>query len=728
MLDRIPKNLRASAAGLASSIMFLAPGVATAQAPPPVQPAQFDPSDVYFQGYLSARAAEELEADGKFVEAADKLRRARESFAAVARYYPDWKPDMVKGRMAINTESETRVHPQAEEQRKNQRDVVAELEGGVRAPGRTIDPAEGVVPLTPGILEVDPLMTRRLADAEAEAKRLREHIQRSAGGDNEASRNESRVLDLARQRDAAESQLRAVEATAQSLRAQLARSPAENQMKALNERIAEKEQERQAMAMALTQSRQSHMEAQAKIATLQADLTVMKQKYADLDRNMKTEREISSSVVNGQRGQLQDLEKKLAEKSGELAKANERIAGLVNELQESRDSFAELRTERDSLLKERDQMSALLKLNEDGRIQDLIQQNMGLAKNLREANEKVAALALDTNSTKDDLTAAKRDLAMAKNLINGLHQEKREQDARLAELEKRLRGEAASLANGQTGSSAEEIETLREIIRKQLRVQERRRQARDLLVEAVKQMGSKDERIEQAVKLFDGEEIQLSPDEQRLLTGTKVDGEFFSPQAKDRGTVDRNTEVMNRDIAVYERTAEKTFAAGRYLPTRELFEMIIEQHPGHIPALCKLGVVDLKLGDSSAAVDAFRRAVELDETNAYAHRMLAYSFYVLNDLPSAESTVKQALNLAPDDAKSQFLLAAICDRLGRTREAESHYKASISADPLPNESYYQLAVLCSRTKRPDEARAYYSQALERGALPDAKLEQRLAEP
>ncbi len=728
MLHWIAKTLRARATGLASAMLVLTPATGWAQAPPPIQPAQFDPSDVYFQGYLSARAAEQLEADGEFIEAADKLRKARESFAAVARFYPDWKPDMVKGRIAINSEAEIRVHPLAEEQRLQNRNAVAELEGGQRMPGTTVDPAEGVMPLSPSVLEVDPLVTRRLAEAEAELQRLRGLAETNRPGSDEASRNQSRVTDLARQRDAAQSELRAAERTVQGLRSQLARSPAENQMKALNARIADKEQERQAMAMALTQSRASHTDALAKIATLQADLTVMRQRYADLDRNLKSEREIANSVVVGQRAQLQELEKKLTAKDTELAQAHERIASLVNELEESREAFVELRDERDSLLQERDQMSALLKLNEDGRIQDLIQQNMGLAKNLREANEKVEALNLDNNNAKDDITDALRDLAIAKSQINKLHQEKRAQDERLAELEKRLKSEENSLAAGQGGASPEEVEVLREIVRKQLRVQERRRQARDLLVEAVKQMGSQDERIAQAVKLFDGEELQLSPEEQRLIAGTKVDGEFISPFAQDRGTVDRNTDVMNRDIAVYERTAERSFAAGRYLPTRELFRMIIEQHPGHIPALCKLGVVDLKLEDAASAVDSFRRAVELDEKNAYAHRMLAYSFYVLGDLPGAESTVKQALDLAPVDAKSQFLLAAICDRLGRSREAESHYKASITADPLASEAYYQLAVLCARAKRFEEARAYYAQALERGALPDPELEKLLSQP
>lgn len=729
MLDRIAKTLRLHAARLAGLAFFFAAPLASAQPPAPVAPAQFDPSDVYFQGYLTTRSGEQLEAAGDFTGAAEKLKKARDLFEAVRHYYPMWKPEMVAGRSAQNYEAEIRVHPKAEEQRHKNQNAVAELEGGVKKSGTTIHPGEGVIPLTPGILEVDPLATRRLAEAETEVTRLRDLTKTSSATPNpEASRDASRVQDLTHQRDLAQGQLKAAENTAQTLRAKLAVNPAENEMKALNQRIAGLEQERDAMAMALTQSRSAHTDALSHSDILQADLKVMQQKYADLDRDLKAERNVANSVVVGQRTQLQSLEKELAQKNTELGKANDRISGLINELKESHDAFDQLRTERDSLLQERDQMSAMLKLNEDGRIQDLVQQNIGLAKNLREANAKVDRLNLDNNSAKDDITEALRDLAIAKSQINKLHQEKRDQDNRLEELEKRLKGEESALSKGQVASNPEEVAVLRDIIQRQLRVQERRRQARDLLVESVKDMGTKDERIAQAIKLFDGQEIQLSPDEQRLIANKNIDAEFVSPFAQDRATVGRNTTELNRDISIFERTAEKAFAAGRFLPTRELFQMIVEQHPGHIPALCKLGVVDLRLKDPAAAVDTFRRAVELDPNNPYAHRMLGFSFMTLGDLSGAEESVKQAVELAPDDAKSQLLLGIITNRLGRTREAESHYKAAITADPIPSDPYYNLARLCSLTKRMEEAKNYYNQALERGAVPDPALEQRITQP
>ncbi len=727
MLHRIAKNSRWPVARAGIAFLALTPAPALSQAPPPVSPAQFDPSDVYFQGYLATRSAEQLEADGNYVGAAEKLKKARELFAAVQRYYPDWKSDMVKGRSTINSETEVRIHPLAEAQRRENRNAVAELEGGVRASGNLVDPGDTVLPLTPGILEVDPLASRRLAEAEAEVKRLKELVENPPATKEDPSRTESRIRDIARQRDAVQGQLNAAQTNLQSLRASMAARPVEAERKALDDRIKQLEQEREAMGMALKKSNDERTEALSRVAGLTRDLTEMKQKYADLDRDIKTEREVANAVVAGQRTQLKALQKELDDKSAELGQANQLINGLRKELAESRESYGQLRSEMDILLQEREQMSALLKLNEDSRIQDLIEQNMGLAKNLREANERVDLLNRDNNSAKDDLTEAKRDLAMTKAQINRLHQEKRNQDERLAELEKRLRNEETALSSGEASSNPAEVEMLREIIQRQLRVQERRRQARDLLVEAVRDMGSQDERLQRAIELFDAQDIPLTPEEESLVAGVKVDDEFISPFAQDRATVGRNTAELNRDIAVYERTAEKSFAAGRFLPTRELFQMIVEQHPGHVPALCSLGVVNLKLNDPVSAVDVFRRAVELDSNNPFAHRMLGLSFMTLGDFTSAEQSVKDAASLSPDDALSQSLLGAICENLARYGEAEAYYKAAISADPIPSEPYYNIARLCAKDKRHEEANKYYQLALERGALPDPKLEQLLTQ-
>ncbi len=722
----MPTHFRRSPALLLVAVALCSAGLGSGgfgQTPAAAQAAQFDPSDVYFQAYLEIRSAEQYEADENFPEALAKLEQATKLLKSVATYYPKWKPEMVAGRAAKTQESLAQVRPKADAQRNKEQRVVAELEGGQKTPGRAINPSPATSP--PGILKVDPLTERRLNENDAEVERLRKLIHDSMTPPAEVARNAERLRDLERLRDSLKEQLRAAEANAAALRSKLAKSPVENEVNGLNQRIEKLEQEREAMAMALTQSRSEHTQTLSKVAILEADLKVVQQRAADLQRDLDLQRKTSNATVAGMRRQLQSLQESLTKKTQELASANQQISGLKQQLEQSHDAFTQLRDERDGLVAERDQMKALLKLNEAGRVQDLIDQNMGLAKKLREANERLEAVHRDNNSTKDDFTDALRDLAVAKSQINRLNQERRAQDKRLADLESRLKQEQSNLAENHSSADPAEIETLRKIIKRQIVTQERRHQASKILIDAAKQLGSSDENVSSAITLLEGDEIPLSVDEQRLLAGP-ADMELMSPSAMDPETGLRSGLRPNKSIEVYDRAATKAFASERLLPARELFQLILEDHPGHVSSLCKLGVVNLRLNDPAAALDTFRRAVELDDDNPYAHRMLGLALMTLGDLPAADRQVRRSVALAPDDAKSQNLLAIIAYRLGHFTESESLYKAAIAADPIPSEPYFNLAVLCARSKHFEEARSFYQQALERGALPDAALEQTIA--
>ena len=569
-------------------------------------------------------------------------------------------------------------------------------------------------------------------EAQAEVARLKKMIAQADAGSNEAMRNAARVEDMRKQNDTLSRQLQAAEASVQSLRAQMATAPVKSEMDALNKKIEELEQERDAMGMALRTSRGQQTEALSKIEILAADMDIIKkqaeelrQAEANLNRDMVKERQVANEVVKGQRKQMEMLEKALVKKSKELDDAQGQITALKNELEESRDAFAELREERDGLLLERDQMAALLKLSEADRTQELIEQNMGLAKNLREANEKVDRLNKDNNAAKDDTLDALRDLAVAKSQINRLQHENSEQTKRLSDLTARLNSEEAALAKGEVNADPAEVEMLREVIRRQLRVQEHRRQAKEVIVEAAKQLGKEDESLNEAIELFVGAEMALTPEEQKLVADQQVDGEFVSPFARDRNTVGRATSDLNREIESYDRAATKAYLAGRLLPTRELFELMVEQNPGHVPALCKLGVVQLKLDDPLSATESFTSAVELDANNPYAHRMLGYAHLKVGDIAAAELQVKRCVELAPDDAKAYLLLGTIAYRLTKMGDAEANFKSAITADPVPSEPYFNLALIYAKSGRLEEAREFYQKALERGALPDQALEMKL---
>ncbi len=695
---------------------------AAAQAPPPVASAQFDPSDVYFQAYLAARAAEAQEKDEDFIAALENLAQADKLLNSISSLYTQWKPEMVAGRVAKTREAITRVRPKADEQRQKEQGVIAELEGGTRNP---VQPAPPSPALPPNILQADPLAAKRLREHDAEVARLRKDLNDSMTPPAEVARQADRVKHLETQREVLKQQLKAAEATAETFRARLAKAPVESEVSALNQRLQRLEQEHEAMTMALRQSREEHTQTLARAAILEADLKIKSQQAADLQRDLKVQRDATNTTVAGMRQQLAELQTALTQKSQALSAAHLQIAGLKLELEQSHDAFTQLRSEHEALVAQRDQMQALLKLNEDGRIQQLIEQNMNYAKKVREADEKLTTLSNDNNATKDELEKAKRDVVVAKVEINRLNQLRRAQDQRLAELEGRLRLEQGALAAGQASADPAEVALLRNLIKRQLRSQERMRQASKILVEAAKQLGSKDETVTGAIALLEGGDIPLTPEEQSLVAD-RADAEFISPLAQDPDRIAQSNLQLGKNIASYDRAATKAFASERLLPARELFQLILEDNPGHVSSLCKLGVVNLRLNDASAASTTFRRAVELDPNNPYAHRMLGFSLMNLGDLPGAEQSVRRSVDLAPDDAKNLNLLATVTYRLGNAKEAEALYRHAIAADPIPSEPYFNLALLCARDRRLDAARSFYQQALQRGAVPDPKLEQTLA--
>ncbi len=704
-------------------------GPVTGQQPGPLTPtkdapANFDPSDVYFQGWLLSRDAEQLQAEKKFEESLDKFSRARQLFDSIATYFPLWKPEMVTGRRAQTADFIAAVGPEALKQRREKSTAVAELEGGVRTgvvEGRTPMP---LAPL-PGIRDVETLETRRIAELETRVKELEGDLSKSPDAIS-ADRNASRVQDLARQRDLAKAEHKRATDELTKLRARFSAEPMQEEMRKLESQLQAKERERAAMSQALGQSEEKTRKAGEQIAALQAERTRLAQKAADLEKNLEVERKAQNEVIAGQQKQLRELRDQLRGKNDELATASQKIAALENQLHEVRSSFDELREERDTLLREKEQMASLLKLSEGSRIQEVIDQNLGLAKDLREAEAKLKTLSDQNNANLDELTTAKRDLAIAKNNINDFKREKAAQDQRIADMERRLRTEVAGLAN--SGADREEADMLRALIQKQLRIQDRRRKQSEILLDTVRDKAKNDEKISEAIAQFEKAELPLTPQEMDLVKSRGprgVDDEFDSPFSRPKGEVDASVARLETENLPYNDAATRAYLNGRFQSCRELFELVIERHPGDADTMCRLGNVHLRLDDSLAAADIFRRATELSSNNPYAHRMLGYSLMKTGALGEAVESLKKSVELAPTNADGRVVLGKLFFDLGQEEEAEEQLKSAIVYDDAMWQPHFNLAYLYAKQGKKKQGLEYYRNAIERGAAPDLKLEKQL---
>lgn len=713
-------TLLVSLGGLSSSL--------AQQAAPPAAPAAFDPSEVYFQGWLLSQDAEKLAAEGKHTEALEKLQRALQLFDTVSRSFPEWKKDMVSGRREKTLHSIAKVRPEALKEREEEQRVTAEIEGrsGVVDDGqvRPLDSDLPVVPVRPA-RPVETLESRRIAELQRQVQDLESQVEatRNAGASDRAAQE--------RMRDVAVAELHKARTELDRLRRRTTEGPVQDELDALARRINSLEDEKAVMGRALDASRQETAQAKATIDALQQErgrlmkqVDDLQQQVADVNNQLEIERETSNNVVAGQLQQIKELQGRLRQKDEQLATANRRIRSLETELDEVRASFDELSKERNELLRERDQMAALLKLNEAGQLQEVIDQNMALDRELRETKERYELLQEDTEATKDDLLEALRDLAISKLRIQEFRREKTEQQQRITELQERLRLEESQLDSA-AGDPAE-VAMLRGIIQRQLAVQEKRAEARDLLMETLSAKAREDENIRRAVQVWQSKELDLSPEELRVIDGKMVDGVIISPYRRERGEVERRMADLDRELAPYENAGIRAYRNGRLRAAREAFEMIIERHPGDDTAMCKLGLVEKKLGNPIQAAEMFRRATEIDPNNPYAHRMLGHllSAEMMAHAEGIEH-LRQAVDLAPTVPENRLLLGNACFRNGDYEAAREAFLEVLSLDPTNLEAHFNLAMLHARLGEIDKAREHYHKALELGAVPNDELDKLL---
>jgi len=220
--------------------------------------------------------------------------------------------------------------------------------------------------------------------------------------------------------------------------------------------------------------------------------------------------------------------------------------------------------------------------------------------------------------------------------------------------------------------------------------------------------------------------MPLTPEETALVQDRKVDDSFISPFRRSQGEVDAAVAELERENLPYADAAKRAFLNGRMEASRELYSTMLERNPGDTDARCKMGVVQVRLGDYPAAAETFRRASELDTTNPYAFRMLGLALYESGDLGEAIKVLEESVKLAPSNADGRVLLGKIYFEVGQEDLAEEQLKSAIAYDDSTPYAHLNLAQLYAKQGKKEKGWQHYQNAQEHGAAPDLDLEKRLA--
>lgn len=106
--------------------------------------------------------------------------------------------------------------------------------------------------------------------------------------------------------------------------------------------------------------------------------------------------------------------------------------------------------------------------------------------------------------------------------------------------------------------------------------------------------------------------------------------------------------------------------------------LAVKQHP---MSLGFLGAAQNRLADKRAAINTFRKAIEVDESYEEAYFNLALILVEQGEKEEAERLLRTAIQLDPDWHEAHGLLGVLLQERGRYSEAETELKRALEVDP-----------------------------------------------
>ncbi|WP_411845257.1 tetratricopeptide repeat protein [Roseibacillus persicicus] len=663
-------------------------------------PSKLDPSDIYFQGWMALRDADEYQKEEDYPKAFEAATRCKRLIDTVSLYHPQWKPHLIERKQKEAVSVLEKIAPLLPEANR----TGLQLYRG--------DKQKSATPTTTGLTPAEIVQATRI---QRELKETKARLNQ---------------MDDVRNADVARLQRRISELTAE--RDRLAESTLNLEIKELKNRIDLVEDEKSILARQLADTRTELSEARKRMAEL-GDKEKESRKVANqLNALLEKERGVANEVINGLRAQQKKLSQELTETKQMLLAERKQSERLERLLTDARGEVETLTSERNHLLKERDHLAELLQLNQGDRIQRLIEQNMTLARNLREAEEAMKNLAENSDAKTEELLNAERDLAMAKSQIIEQRQESDSELQRRLGLERKLKEAYEELKARESladmdSDLLEENRELRSVVEKLLVTQKRRREEAEMLMKIAKEKQD-DPDFAQAVEQLVGEEMTLTADEQVLVEASRSDGQFTLPTGRnDPEQVQLSNAQLRRYISALGTAIEKAYARGKTEVALDLCEQLLDEHPGHVPTMLDQGVISLKMALPEQAIDSFNNAITMQIAPLpYAHFMKGVAYHSLGRFAEAQKEYEIAIQLNPSNAEAHNRLGGIHGQMGRLGEAREHFEMAHRLDKTKLEPLFNLSALHRNMGEEDAALNYYRQFRKFGGQPNPEFEKLLA--
>jgi hypothetical protein len=701
-------------------------------------PAAVDPADIFFQAWLEIKRAEKLEEESKFSDAWQKYQQAYSYYSVLNKSHKNWKPNLVQSRISSTEESMKRVEPNATAELASNKIKTQDLIEGPQ-PGSSTGSGAGSGYYSDSSprnnsatrqASIDPSTVARLEKLEQENKALKTKLEaatKEAAATNDQNAKtkldeteRKRLNDLITKKEREMAMLRDV----------LARAPLQQDMNRIAEEKATLEQEIKITARALQSSQQKLTEAQQNADNFRQEAELAKSRAEKIQQNMQQQGAVNNELIRGLRDELKTVTEMLEQTRNELGDANSRIEKMQLSLNQSEETIKELTNERNNLLKERNLLAETLKQTDSKGIQGLITENMRLGTELKEALDRLDFIEKNQDATKNELSEARGDLAVAKTRILKYQKEQAMQSETIQSLESQLRDAKSALssakANDRAYTNPDEVKTLRGTVDRLLAAQERRRMGEEILWNTYQKSIAKIDGLSKAISDIRNIKIDLTDKEKEFASAHRhPDGEFSNSDRVSMAHARAYGNALESETLYVEDLIIRHFERGRIQAAHSVLIDINERVPGNYRILCKLGVVEMKLGHYDKAIACLDEAITMRENSGYAHFMMGIAQYRNKEIDDAQNSFERSLILKPDNARAHLYLGNLAGAAKQYQQAEEHFLSTIKLNPALADAYYNLSVLYLQQKRKQDALSYYQKALNNGAQPDQALENKL---
>lgn len=141
-----------------------------------------------------------------------------------------------------------------------------------------------------------------------------------------------------------------------------------------------------------------------------------------------------------------------------------------------------------------------------------------------------------------------------------------------------------------------------------------------------------------------------------------------------------NDHATDPDIASLAYLASHHYRSGRLQQAKEACQRILNEHE-HAEAILMLGMIAHEQRDLEAAVEHYRRFLDLEANHARTHYHLGLALNQLGQTEPAAQHLRQSISITDENRNAHVQLGDACTKLGRWDEAARAYNRALELDP-----------------------------------------------